>query len=382
MATTPMIAPDGRSGEIPNERLADAKKAGFKPAVAMIAPNGKLGYLPADREMDAAAAGFRPYDKPNVKMKTSAAPEIVRGATAALPAVGAMGGSAIAAPGIVTTAAGAGLGAAAGEQARLAANRSIFGPDETSPVSIPGLVSTGKQAAIAALPTAALDVAGRAVMAAPMTTGLRASEPAFGAEPITGESLAGQRAANAREWAKEGKPVPITQSPNWNRMKQFYRIAAPDARPVVSLPEGATTSGGTRPMMAAPDVQPSESATTSTGRNVQFATKPTGPAAVKTTKVPAVSVIPEPRPEFPGENPGYMSSVPRSRLVEQANAGKPGAGTMLQNLGKTVIYAPPTGYPGPRVTIAAPTEEPAGIAAPKFDEDEEELPSIRNKAAD
>ena len=72
-------------------------------------------------------------------------------------------------------------------------------------------------------------------------------------------------------------------------------------------------------------------------------------------KLPAVNFIPEPRPEFRGETPNYMASIPRGRLPGLAAAGKPGAGTQLQRLGKTVLYTPPEGYPGPRV------EESAGL---------------------
>lgn len=62
--------------------------------------------------------------------------------------------------------------------------------------------------------------------------------------------------------------------------------------------------------------------------------------------VPGVNVIPEPRTPFDEEVPNYMASVPRNDLSKLAKAGKPGAGKQLQQLGKTVIYAPPSGYAG------------------------------------
>ena len=62
------------------------------------------------------------------------------------------------------------------------------------------------------------------------------------------------------------------------------------------------------------------------------------------------SIIPEPRPQFEGENPKYMASVKRQKLQGLATGRKPGAGTQLQQLGETVLYAPGegTGYEGPR----------------------------------
>lgn len=48
----------------------------------------------------------------------------------------------------------------------------------------------------------------------------------------------------------------------------------------------------------------------------------------------------EPRPNFTGENEGYMASVPRPDLDVLAKMGKPGAATQLQQLGKPIIYIP------------------------------------------
>jgi hypothetical protein len=59
MATVPMLAPDGQSGEIPQDKVQDALKAGFKQAVEMTSPDGKTGYIPADRQQDALRVGFK-----------------------------------------------------------------------------------------------------------------------------------------------------------------------------------------------------------------------------------------------------------------------------------------------------------------------------------
>lgn len=56
--------------------------------------------------------------------------------------------------------------------------------------------------------------------------------------------------------------------------------------------------------------------------------------------ISGVSIVPEPRPQFPGENPNYEASVPRDELEEQAQRGKPGAGKQLQQIGRTILYKP------------------------------------------
>jgi hypothetical protein len=54
-----MIAPDGSTGDIPQERAAEAQAAGFKPAVVMTSPDGKMGYIPRERANEALKAGFK-----------------------------------------------------------------------------------------------------------------------------------------------------------------------------------------------------------------------------------------------------------------------------------------------------------------------------------
>lgn len=58
MATVPMLAPDGTSGDVPQAQVQAALAKGFKQAVAMTSPDGKLGYIPVDRVKDALTAGF------------------------------------------------------------------------------------------------------------------------------------------------------------------------------------------------------------------------------------------------------------------------------------------------------------------------------------
>jgi hypothetical protein len=66
---------------------------------------------------------------------------------------------------------------------------------------------------------------------------------------------------------------------------------------------------------------------------------------------PDTSVIPEPRAPLPSDRPGAMWSIGReTELPAAAQRGAPGAGDVLQNLNKPVIYTPKegVGYPGPR----------------------------------
>jgi len=57
--TVPVFAPDGSLGDIPQERLADAIKHGYKPGVTMKSADGKTGIIPADRVQEAAKGGLQ-----------------------------------------------------------------------------------------------------------------------------------------------------------------------------------------------------------------------------------------------------------------------------------------------------------------------------------
>lgn len=102
---------------------------------------------PSDKVAETQAAF--PVPRPAVKMQTSLAPQLVRGMTGTLSAAGGVVGGIATAPGAVTTPLGVGLGAAAGESARLGINRALFGNDEPDPASAAGLESTAKEGAIA-----------------------------------------------------------------------------------------------------------------------------------------------------------------------------------------------------------------------------------------
>lgn len=58
-AMVPMIAPDGSTGMVPQERVHDAVQAGGKIAAQMIAPDGSAGIVPIDRVHEAIQAGGR-----------------------------------------------------------------------------------------------------------------------------------------------------------------------------------------------------------------------------------------------------------------------------------------------------------------------------------
>lgn len=60
--------PQGNAGEIPQENLAAAVKAGAMPAVHMQSPDGSLGYVPANRSQDAVKAGAKilPFEQQEV----------------------------------------------------------------------------------------------------------------------------------------------------------------------------------------------------------------------------------------------------------------------------------------------------------------------------
>ena len=59
MATTPMLAPDGSVGDVPNANVNDAVASGFKIGQDMIAPDGQHGTIPLENVHDAVQAGFQ-----------------------------------------------------------------------------------------------------------------------------------------------------------------------------------------------------------------------------------------------------------------------------------------------------------------------------------
>jgi hypothetical protein len=92
MGTTPMIAPDGSTGDIPTARVSEATNAGFKPATAMTSPDGQLGYIPNERVMDAAKSGFKPVPVQSTDQSTmTAAPSGLGRITSVASAVGNAG---------------------------------------------------------------------------------------------------------------------------------------------------------------------------------------------------------------------------------------------------------------------------------------------------
>ena len=66
MGTVPMFAPDGSIGDVPQEKVTSAIKAGFKVGIDMLSPDGKHGTVPQEKMLDAAAAGFRPVAPVNL----------------------------------------------------------------------------------------------------------------------------------------------------------------------------------------------------------------------------------------------------------------------------------------------------------------------------
>jgi hypothetical protein len=56
----PMLSPDGQAGQIPEDRLQEALKAGFKQGVLLQSPQGHLGVVPLERGAEAMKQGFIP----------------------------------------------------------------------------------------------------------------------------------------------------------------------------------------------------------------------------------------------------------------------------------------------------------------------------------
>jgi len=70
MSTVPVFSPDGVLGDIPEDQLVAAVKAGAKPGVNFISPDGKPGVIPADRVAEASqvpGAKILPFEQQEVK---------------------------------------------------------------------------------------------------------------------------------------------------------------------------------------------------------------------------------------------------------------------------------------------------------------------------
>lgn len=55
----PMISPDGAVGDVPQEHVPDAVKAGYKVGQDMLSPDGQAGTIPLERVHDAIKSGFQ-----------------------------------------------------------------------------------------------------------------------------------------------------------------------------------------------------------------------------------------------------------------------------------------------------------------------------------
>lgn len=75
MSTMPMLSPSGQTGDIPEERVPDAVKAGFVVGQDMLSPDGKAGVIPVAKVHEAIAKGFQlkgaPVKLPSVNMQES-----------------------------------------------------------------------------------------------------------------------------------------------------------------------------------------------------------------------------------------------------------------------------------------------------------------------
>ncbi len=111
-------------------------------------------------------AGLAPPSSPNIQMKESLAPKMVRGAASSLPVIGGMGGAIAGAPafgagGVV----GGALGAAGGEAANLAIQKGIFGDDVGSTGDqLKDVAGAGALGAVSEIPGALATSAGNRVL--------------------------------------------------------------------------------------------------------------------------------------------------------------------------------------------------------------------------
>src|SRR5690349_1885229 len=72
----PMLSKDGIPGDVPQSRVADAVRAGFRIGTELVSPDGQAGVVPLERVHDAINAGFslKPPSVPRPEVAMDAAP--------------------------------------------------------------------------------------------------------------------------------------------------------------------------------------------------------------------------------------------------------------------------------------------------------------------
>lgn len=157
------------------------------------------------------------------------------------------------------------------------------------------------------------------------------------ASKTSGHSLAGaaldrvlpesQSAPNFHGGAYEEPPRPTLgpDNPTPAQMKASAKMEIGPPGESVPVSRNPTPGGYTGPASA---------------RAAQKAAQIAAPSDIPKATIPDVSILPEPRALREGEKVGYNASTPRDLLLGNAQAGRPGAGDMIQNAGGTVLYAP------------------------------------------
>lgn len=369
MGTTPMpmvqvFAPDGTLGDIPYDRLHDALGQGAKIAAKVKAPDGTVGFVPGDRVPDALKAGGQrvPLDMNEVdggkkdgfyQRLTATSNPAVANSNPIIRGLDSAGGAVMATPEAIyntvrhpiDTAKGIGSsvsGAVKGyTDPNLTANavRSVLpealgqGIGNVAGGEMMGASGNLARAGVEALPSA--DAIGTALrtpegkLIQPVKVGAKVAGAAAGHAlgiPGAGELggyLVGDKLADmlvpdrpGAATAAERRAIPVSKNPTPGGY---------------TGPASAQAANSVQPLnpMAGPAYPTADQLAQGVRLSDLVGEKPSG-----------ITVVPEPRAPFAGETPNYMASVPRDQLGNLALAGKPGAGTQLQQLGQPILYAP------------------------------------------
>lgn len=160
------------------------------------------------------------------------------------------------------------------------------------------------------------------------------------------ESVAGEPTGAVRSLARigleDGKPKPIVK----------LAIGGERARHLAELadPEGAAyEKKGMDLMRRGREQDAIDRKAASDARAAAKAPPPTpGPTEGPPSPNASVLKLPIPRELIPGEKVGYNASTPRRLLLNNALQGRPGAGEMLRNAGRTPLYVGEDIGSGPR----------------------------------
>lgn len=347
MPMVQVFAPDGTLGDIPYDKLHDALGAGAKIAAKVKAPDGTVGFVPGDRVSDALKAGgsrvsLDMNDADGGKKDgfwsrlTAPSNPAVANSNPLVRGLDAAGGAAMATPGAIyntvrhpiDTATGLANSVSSAVKGYADPNLTAGAVASVLPEALgQGIGSVAGGEAMGAAPGL---VRAAVPSADAIGTALRTPEGKLIPPVKVGAKVAGAAAGHALGVPGAGE-------------LGGYLIGDKLADMLIPDRPGAATAAERRAVPLSKSPYPENVAQIEAARKATSQGVPLSELANSTapeTAANGISVVPEPRRLFLGENPNYAASIPRDQLMQLAQSAKPGAATQLQQLGQPVLYSP------------------------------------------